>query len=486
MHASKFGLGWEMAFLRGENRCPPVASAVRARRVISTPMDAEACYRAVEGRDGRFTGRFYLAVRTTRIYCRPGCPARLPKRENTMFFPSAAAAEAAGFRACMRCRPDASAGSFAQAGTAATLSRALRLMEESGEASGLAGKLGVSDRHLRRLFAQHLGVPPAAVLRTRRLHLARQLLESSQLPMIDVAQAAGFASLRRFNEAVRGGFGRTPTQLRRQVHVREGQTAILLRLPFHPPLDFEALLAFFAPRALPGIEEVSGGVWRRTVREGVLEVRRGGEAHLEVSLPAALAPKALRIATGVQRVFDLRADPEAIAAHLGREKILRPFLRAGLRVPGAWDPFEMAVRAILGQQISVSRARVLAEQLTEKYGERVAQGWLFPTPERLATADLRGMPGVRARAIPALARAVVEGEVRLDAAADPAALRTIPGVGEWTAQVIALRALGEPDAFPAADLGLCRALGLAPRELAARSESWRPWRAYAAAAVWLA
>jgi AraC family transcriptional regulator of adaptative response / DNA-3-methyladenine glycosylase II len=466
-------------------------------------MDAEACYRAVEGRDERFAGRFFIAVRTTRIYCRPGCPARVPKRENTEFYPSAAAAEAAGFRACLRCRPDAAPGSPAQAGTAATLSRALRLLEESGEARGLADRLGVSDRHLRRLFAQHLGVPPAAVLRTRRLHLARQLIESSVLRMIEVAHAAGFSSLRRFNEAVRRGFGRSPTQLRRQVngvHLREpvndvqmadGKVnsvhlggSVALRLPFHPPLDFESLLAFLAPRALPGIEEVRPGAWRRTLREGVLEVRRAGPAHLLVRMPAALAPKALSIAAGVQRVFDLRADPLAISAHLGRDALLRPFLREGLRVPGSWDPFEMAVRAILGQQISVERARALAQQLTEQYGERVPSGWLFPTPERLAAAELRGMPGVRARAISALARAVHEGKLRLDAATDSEAFRNIPGIGPWTAQVIGLRALGEPDAFPAGDLGLCRALELTPRELEARAKDWRPWRAYAAAAIW--
>jgi AraC family transcriptional regulator of adaptative response / DNA-3-methyladenine glycosylase II len=255
---------------------------------------------------------------------------------------------------------------------------------------------------------------------------------------------------------------------------------VALRLPFHPPLDFEGILAFLAPRAIPGLEEVRPGAWRRTLREGVLEVRRGGPGHLLVTLPAALAPRALGIAAGVQRVFDLRADPEPIAAHLGRDRLLRKFLRPGLRVPGAWDPFEMAVRAILGQQISVQRARALAEQLVQDYGE----SGLFPGPERLATADLRGMPGVRARAIPALARAVLDGTVRLDAAADAEALREIPGIGEWTAQVIALRALGQPDAFPAADLGLCRALDLTPRNLEQRAESWRPWRAYAAAALW--
>jgi len=443
-------------------------------------MDAEACYRAVEGRDARFAGRFFLGVRTTHVYCRPGCPARTPRRENALFFPSAAAAQQAGFRACMRCRPDAAPGTPAQAGTAATLSRAVRLLEESGDASGLSDRLGVTDRHLRRLFARHLGASPATVLRTRRLHLARQLIETSALSMIDVAHAAGFQSLRRFNDAVKMGFGRSPSELRKQA---AGEPATLtLKLPFHPPLDFEALLAFLGKRALPGLEEVEDGAWRRRVPEGLLEVRRAGERHLEARMPAALAPRALQISARIQRVFDLRADPEPIVAHLSRDPALAKFLRPGLRIPGAWNPFEMAVRAILGQQISVPRARAMAIALVERFGG-------FPTPEQLATADLRGMPGARANAITGLSRAVLDGRVRLDGAQDldsaAAALCELPGIGDWTAQLIALRALGEPDAFPAADLGLLQAMQLSPRELRARAEEWRPWRGYAAAAIWL-
>ena len=451
-------------------------------------MDAEACYRAVQGRDARFAGRFFLAVRTTRIYCRPGCPARLPRRENVEFYPSAAAAEGAGFRACLRCRPDALPGSPAQAGTFTTLSRALRLLDESGESRGLADRLGVTDRHLRRLFARHLGATPAAVLRTRRLHLARQLLETSTLPMLDVAESAGFHSLRRFNEAVQRGFGRTPSALRKVAGPRA--PTLQLRLPFHAPLDFEALLGFLGARTLPGIEEVRDGSWRRTLREGVLSVRRGGEGHLLLELPAGAAPQALQLLARVQRVFDLRADPRAIHDHLSRDAVLRPLLRKGLRVPGAFDAFEMAVRAILGQQISVQRARAMADALVEVHGERLAHGRLFPTPAVLAEVELRGMPAVRARAIVELARAVRDGHVRLDGALPLdetcSALCALPGIGDWTAQLIALRALGEPDAFPAADLGLCHALSLTPRDLLARAEAWRPWRAYAAAAIWLA
>ncbi|MGE5048901.1 MAG: DNA-3-methyladenine glycosylase 2, partial [Deltaproteobacteria bacterium] len=302
----------------------------------------------------------------------------------------------------------------------------------------------------------------------------------SSLSMIDVAHAAGFASLRRFNDALKRGFGRTPSELRQR---RPGDSASLsLRLPFHPPLDFEALLEFLGRRALPGLEEVEGGSWRRTLPEGTLEVRRADENHLEARMPVALAPRALQISARIQRVFDLRADSTAIVAHLSRDRALKKFLRPGLRIPGAWDPFEMAVRAILGQQISVQRARAMAVDLVQRFGG-------FPTPAQLTEADLRGMPGVRAKAISALARAVLDGRVRLDGAQDldaaVAALCELPGIGDWTAQLIALRALGEPDAFPAADLGLLQAMQLSPRALRERAESWRPWRGYAAAAIWL-
>jgi AraC family transcriptional regulator, regulatory protein of adaptative response / DNA-3-methyladenine glycosylase II len=255
-----------------------------------------------------------------------------------------------------------------------------------------------------------------------------------------------------------------------------------LRLAFHPPLDFEALLAFFAPRALPGLEEVRDGCWRRKVPEGWIEVRRDGPAHLEALIPAALAPHALQIAARVQRVFDLRADPRPIRQLLSRDPRLKPFLRPGLRIPGTWEPFEMGVRAILGQQISVQRARAMAIELMERFGG-------FPAPQQLAKVELRGMPAARAGAIAALARALLKGAVRLDGSqgleATVGALCALPGIGDWTAQLIALRALGEPDAFPAADLGLCQAFALDARALRERAERWRPWRAYAAAAVWL-
>jgi AraC family transcriptional regulator of adaptative response / DNA-3-methyladenine glycosylase II len=293
--------------------------------------------------------------------------------------------------------------------------------------------------------------------------------------MIDVAHAAGFSSLRRFNDAVRSGLGGAPTKLRKEVAA--GAASFSLSLPFQPPLDFAALLRFFAKRALPALESVEEGIWKRALPEGQVEVRRKGDRHLEVRMPAALAPRALQIAARVRRVFDLRADPRTIESHLAADAALAPFLRPGLRIPGAWDPFEMAVRAILGQQITVAHACALAQSL----------GPL--TPEALSRADIRGMPATRARAIGALAAAVLDGSVRLDGSRDAEQcvrdLSRLPGIGDWTAQLVALRALGEPDAFPAADLGLCQALGMTPPELRARAESWRPWRGYAAAAIWL-
>ena len=446
-------------------------------------MDAESCYRAVESRDARFAGRFYIGVATTGVYCRPGCPARTPRRDNVRFYPSAAAAEGAGFRACLRCRPDAAPGTPAWAGTAATISRALRLLEETGDAAGLPGRLGVGDRHLRRLFARHMGASPAAVLRTRRLHLARQLIEGSALPMIDVAQAAGFTSVRRFNEAVKVGFGRTPTELRAKV---PSGSSLSLRLPFRAPLDFARLLSFLEPRCIAGIEAVRDGAWLRTVREGFVEVRPGGAGHLALFLPVALASQAFDIVARVQRIFDLRADPLPIARHLSTDPLLAKRVTPGLRVPGSWEPFEMAVRAILGQQISVQRARDLAREIAVQHGEVLPHGLLFPTAGRLAEVELKGMPGTRARSIRALAQAVASGSLRLDAATTVDQLRTLPGIGPWTAEVIAMRALAYPDAFPAGDLGLCKTTQLDPRALEARAERWRPWRSYAAAALWSA
>jgi AraC family transcriptional regulator of adaptative response / DNA-3-methyladenine glycosylase II len=477
-------------------------------------IDPESCLAAFLGRDRRFAGRFYAAVTTTGVYCRPGCPAPLPKPRNVRFYPCAAAAEEAGYRACRRCRPETAPGTPAWAGTSATVARALRQIEaglaDDAPLGALAARLGVGERHLRRLFAAHLGASPVAVARTRRLHFARRLLDDTSLRMSDVALAAGYSSVRRFNEAMRAAFGAPPTALRRGGRDAAGPGAgIALNLPFRAPYGDGALLGFLAARAVPGVEEVSDGVYRRTARlagsagvvEAALDVERGTlSLRLEGLGPAA----ALEAARRAGRLFDLEADPGAIAAHLAADPLLAPLVsrRPGLRVPGCWDPFETAVRTVLGQQVSVRAARTLAQRLVERFGDALAGplrrgglARLFPAAPRLAEADVAaiGIPARRAETIRALAREVAFGRLDLGPAAslEEAVRRlvAIPGIGPWTAEAIALRSLGEPDAFPAGDLGLRKALagggalpGLAAVE--ARARPWRPWRGYALLHLW--
>jgi AraC family transcriptional regulator of adaptative response / DNA-3-methyladenine glycosylase II len=475
-------------------------------------LDADLCYRALRSRDQRFDGRFFVGVVTTGIYCRPVCPAPTPKRRNVRFFACAAAAAAAGLRPCLRCRPEASPGTPAWLGTSATVSRALRLIEQGaldrGDVEALAQRMGIGERHLRRLFETHLGVPPLAVAQTRRIHFAKRLIDETALPMSEIAFAAGFSSIRRFNAALRGAYGRSPTELRRRGRERSGASApIELRLAYRAPFDWEGMLAFLAPRATPGVEVVTPEAYRRSIdlggAAGVLEVRHdpaGG--GLLLRLPAATSRALVEAVHRVRRLFDLGADPAAIATHFAGDPDLAPRFRrrAGLRIPGAWDGFELAVRAVLGQQVSVARGTEIAGKLTAAFGRPLADAEpgvdaLFPTPEALAEADVAGlglMPAARAEAVRALARAVRGGELALDGARDREAaveaLLRLPGVGPWTAEVVAMRALGEPDAFPAGDLGLRRALGpgspLSPGALATRAEAWRPWRAYAAVALW--
>jgi AraC family transcriptional regulator of adaptative response / DNA-3-methyladenine glycosylase II len=474
--------------------------------------DPSTLYRAFASRDRRFEGRFVIAVRTTRIYCRPGCPARLPRPENVCFYPCPAAAEEAGFRACRRCRPEATPGSPAWAGTSASVSRALRLIEggalDGADVEGLAARLGIGERHLRRLFAEHLGASPIAVARSRRLHFARRLLDETELPMTEVALAAGFASTRRFNEEMRAAFGEPPTGLRRARRRSPGGGAwIALRLAYRPPLDWDAALGFLAARAIPGVERVSDGIYRRTAAidgaRGLVEVspvRAKPELLLRASLSLSRGLGAAVARVG--RLFDLGADPAAIAASLGRDARLGPLVaaRPGLRVPGAWDGFELAVRAVLGQQVSVKAATTLAGRLVEAFGEPIELGAeglsrLFPSPARLAEVDVAsiGLPAARAATIRALATAVRDGALAFDGALGPeeegARLMEIAGIGPWTAAYIAMRALGEPDAFPAGDLVIRKALagGGAPvTPVAAReaAEALRPFRAYAAMHLW--
>jgi AraC family transcriptional regulator of adaptative response / DNA-3-methyladenine glycosylase II len=478
-------------------------------------LDASRCYRALETRDRRFDGRFFTAVLTTRIYCRPVCPARTPKPENVRFYPCAAAAEEAGFRPCLRCRPETAPGTPAWAGSSAIVARALRLIGEGGldadDLPAFSERLGIGERQLCRLFSTHLGVAPGAVARTRRAGLARRLLTETDLPVSEVALASGFASLRQFNHAMRQRFGEAPTALRARRKRSDTPPvggAITLRLPYRPPLDAGAVLQFLAARAIPGVEQVESNAYRRTIRvgnaAGSLELRPrddGAWVALRLHLPSldGLSSAVAR----ARRIFDLDADPGPIAAQLRRSPALaeRVARRPGLRVPGAWDGFELAVRAVLGQQITVRGATTLAGRLVARFGEPFASAYpdtlthVFPRPETLAEADLAsiGLPRARAETLRTLATAVASGSLALDAARGlddlVAQLVSLPGIGDWTAHYVALRAGGEPDAFPASDLGLRRALArggtpLSAKALAREAEAWRPWRAYAALHLW--
>ena len=477
----------------------------------------DALYRALQTRDPRFDGQVFVGVATTGIYCRPICPARTPKRENVRFFTAAAAAQEAGFRPCLRCRPETSPDLGAWRGVSNTVQRALALIEagalDDADVDTLAGRLGVGGRQLRRLFRQHLGASPVAVAQTRRVLLAKQLIHDTTLSMVEVALASGFSSVRRFNETFQQLYGRPPLALRSAAATEPSAAgAVTLTLAYRPPYDWEAMLDFLRLRAIPGVETVEIGAYARVIAlaggRGVLTVRptKGDRLSVTVHFPKLAALPA--IIARVRRVFDLTADPQRIAAHLSQDPRLAPGLtaRPGLRVPGAWDGFELAVRAILGQQISVAAAAALAGKLTAAHGAPLGDATpefpglthAFPSAEALAAADLSGLPMPKARAS-ALSGLAAAAAADLDlftprAGLDEAVsrLRRLPGVGEWTAQYIAMRQLREPDAFPAADLGLLRAMagpdGERPSatQLLAYAERWRPWRAYAAQHLWAA
>ena len=483
----------------------------RALRYTGTmELDATRCYRALETRDRRFDGRFFTGVRTTGIYCRPICPAPLPKARNVVFFACAAAAEDAGFRPCLRCRPETAPGTPAWNGTSAVVARALRLIEsgalDDGDAASLAARLGLGERQLRRLFVQHLGAAPIQVARSRRAHFARRLLDETDLAVTQVALAAGFGSIRQFNDAIRTTFHASPTELRSRRRHTPAPGELTVRLPYRPPLPWPTMLAFLAGRATPGVEQVSDGAYRRTVRIGdepaAIEVRPDPEhAQVVLRVHAAEHTRLIDVVERVRRLFDLGADPLRIATHLRRDPRLRPVVGklGGLRVPGAWDPFELAVRAVLGQQVSVRAATTLAGRLAERFGTAVDLGngltRLFPLAPILVDAPLEtiGLPRARAATIRTLADAVASGRLAFDASDGPdglaARLCALPGIGPWTAEYVAMRALGEPDAFPAGDLGVRAALGngagpVASKDAATMAEAWRPWRAYAVMYLW--
>jgi AraC family transcriptional regulator of adaptative response / DNA-3-methyladenine glycosylase II len=480
-------------------------------------LDSDACFRALATRDARFDGRIFVSVKTTGIYCRPICPARTPKRENVTFFASAAAAQEAGFRPCLRCRPESAPDLGAWRGASNTVSRGLALIEagalDGGGLESLADRLGVGGRHLRRLFHTHLGASPIAVAQTRRVLLAKQLIHETHLSMTEVALASGFSSLRRFNETFQALYGRPPSALRRTRAgpLKAGEDGVRLKLPFRAPYDWEALIAFLEARAIGGVEVVTPRRYARAItlegHTGLLAVSPDAGERVDVVIRFPRLAALPAIIARVRRIFDLAADPAAIAAHLGRDPDLKARIaaRPGLRVPGAWDGFELAVRAILGQQITVAAATALTSRLAAEFGAPLHPDLAglepnlthaFPTAQSLAGADLSGLPMPRARssALGGLARAAVADPSLFDARGDPARamakLTALPGIGAWTAHYIALRALRDPDAFPAADIGLQRALaaadGVRPSSAAleARSQAWRPWRAYAALHLW--
>jgi AraC family transcriptional regulator of adaptative response / DNA-3-methyladenine glycosylase II len=473
-------------------------------------LDHDACYRAISQRDARFDGRLFIGVKTTGVYCRPVCPARTPRSQNVNFYPTAAAAQEAGFRPCLRCRPETAPDMGAWRGTSNTVSRALGLIElgalDAADVDALANRLGVGERQLRRLFRQHLGASPVAVAQTRRVLLAKQLIHETRLPMTEIAFAAGFGSVRRFNETFQALFDRAPGALRRAGALEvsagaRGEVSLLLR--YQPPYDWAAMLRFMQLHAIPGVESIASDSYSRTIEidgvQGIASVRPadGNALRATIRFPGLSALPA--IIARLRRVFDLAADPIAISAHLARDPALAPLVaaRPGLRAPGAWDGFELAVRVVLEQRSAVAVAARLSGRIAAAYGAPMSEGngdlaVIFPRPQVLAAADLTtlGIAKTRAATISAIAAAMVADPHLFGAhrglEETTQRLRSIPGMSATMAQYIAARLLREPDAFPGADADLARALadseGRKPgnSEVLARAELWRPWRAYAA------
>lgn len=486
---------------------------------MMTTLDQDQCYRAFQAKDARFDGRVFVCVTSTGIYCRPVCPARVPKRANCMFVASAAAAEAQGFRSCLRCRPETAPGTPAWSGTEASVARALRLIEEGaldeGSVDELAARVGLGERQLRRLFLAHIGATPQVVAGNRRLLAAKQLISETDMSMADIAFAAGYQSLRRFNDAVRASYGAAPTELRRGKARASASDAITLRIGLRPPFNWPQLLGYLSFRAMPGVEEISDRHYRRSFRlgqtRGLLHVTQGAKPNsLDVAIRidettrSNISAPMRQIAARTRRIFDADADPAAVAAALGADPVLGPRLAAagGIRVPGAFDGFELGVRAIIGQQVSVKGATTLAGRVVARCGTELtapdgAITHYFPTAQDLAEADLDGLglTGGRIRTLKAFARAVADGSVSFSPSANLeekiGELCAVPGIGPWTAHYIALRAVGEPDAFPAADLGLRKAASpeatpISTQALETMAERWRPWRGYAALLLWMA
>lgn len=481
-------------------------------------LDRHICDRARLARDPRFDGLFFIGVLSTGIYCRPICPARSPRPENIVYFRSAAAASEAGFRPCLRCRPEAAPGSPAWNGTSATVSRAMLLIRQGalneGSLEDLASKLGVTGRHLRRLFQTHIGASPKSLATTQKILFAKKLLSETDLSVTQIAFASGFGSIRRFNAAFSKIYGSTPSAVRSRNNSTKISGSELFQctvtLPFRPPFDWQRMLGFFELRAIPGVEVVAGGTYRRTIRinetSGVISVAHSPKATA-LLLTAALSDSRdlMSIVEKVRRMFDLDANMTAIHEVLATDAMLKRSVtrQPGLRLPGAWDPFETAIRAVVGQQVSVKGARTVLGRIAAKAGPRFESldhqelTHFFPTAHELAACDLGriGMPEMRVRSVRALSEEVDTKRLSFvvkDSLSDfIGQLTRIPGIGDWTAEYIAMRAMGEPDAFPAGDLGIIKALRqgdkrLALKQIRERAEKWRPWRAYAAMHLWQA
>ncbi len=480
--------------------------------------DSRACYAALKTRDARFDGRFFVGVSSTGIYCRPVCPAKLPKERNCAFYESAAAAEQAGYRPCLMCRPELAPGAAPIDATFALARKAARLLEENcGNGQNMeeyVRRLGCSDRHLRRAFTAAFKVPPVQYLQTCRLLLAKNLLTDTDLSVTEVAMAAGFGSLRRFNDLFRTQYRLSPTGLRKQASgAKTDGDGVTLLLGYRPPYQWQKMLDFLAQRAIPGVESVTDDAYLRTVRyardgqkpaQGWLRVaQRPGKNALAVTVSPALLPALPQLLARVRNLFDLHCYPDAVYETLSAMNAIRPGLCVpGTRLPGCFEPFEMAVRAVLGQQITVKAAATLAGRLAQAYGTPVSTGMnglthAFPSAQDIAAlgdgiADRFGPLGIiraRSRTILGLARKIAGGELDFTLCIQPEAemekLRSIPGIGAWTAQYIAMRAMGWPDAFPHTDLGVKKALApLSETEILELAEVWRPWRGYATVNLW--
>ncbi len=473
-------------------------------------LDPDSCYRAIRARDPRFDGRFFVGVSSTGIYCRPVCTVKMPKRENCSFFSSAAAAESHGYRPCLRCRPELAPGN-ASIDARHRIAQAAASLIEDGVLNeigtdGIADRLGVTGRHLRRVFHGEFGVAPIAFAQTQRLLMAKRLLTDTTLPITEVAYAAGFGSLSRFDALFKERYRVSPSRLRKTPTPSAPPDALTFELSFRPPYDWRSLIEFLRARSINAVEDVEASSYRRIVR-----IAQNGRPHagwveiaphprkpvLRAAVSASLVKVLPALLSRVKHLMDLSCNPAEVAEVLGPLAAARP----GLRVPGAFDGFEVAVRAVLGQQVSVAAARTLAGRFAAAFGSPVdspfaALSTSFPGPERIAkltAGDISGL-GVlpsRARTIIELAKALARGEIRLSPGVDVTTtldnLRSIPGIGDWTAQYIAMRALAWPDAFPHTDLGVMKALGeSSPRRVMAAAERWRPWRAYAVMHLWAA